>query len=156
MDLGIRSFRFGARPILRCENASFRDGESNACNTYPPGNDHISPKNMAFWVDDFPNFPRWDMLIPWRVYQFNPTASTPSHLIHLSLFGTSWLRTLRHAVPRRRVSLACLVIGQVCETRTNRRWRWHSNCNLDYVSWWFKVTFLGWLSDLFGMVKWPL
>ena len=24
---------------------------------YPPGNDHISPKVMAFWVDDFPNFP---------------------------------------------------------------------------------------------------
>ena len=20
-----------------------------------------------FWVDDFPNFPRWDMLISWRV-----------------------------------------------------------------------------------------
>ena len=28
--------------------------------TYPP--------KMAFWVDDFPNFPRWDMLIPWRVF----------------------------------------------------------------------------------------
>ena len=27
--------------------------------TYPP--------KMAFWVDDFPNFPRWDMLIPWSV-----------------------------------------------------------------------------------------
>ena len=33
---------------------------------YPPGNDHISPKNGIF-EDDFPNFPRWDMLIPWRV-----------------------------------------------------------------------------------------
>ena len=20
-----------------------------------------------YWVDDFPNFPRWDMLVPWRV-----------------------------------------------------------------------------------------
>ena len=37
----------------------------------PPGNDHISPKKMAFWVDDFPNFPRWDMLIPWRVCIFD-------------------------------------------------------------------------------------
>ena len=27
-----------------------------------------------FWVDDFPNFPRWDMLIPWKVY---PTPSPP-------------------------------------------------------------------------------
>ena len=24
---------------------------------------HI-PSKMAFWVDDFPNFPRWDMLVP--------------------------------------------------------------------------------------------
>ena len=25
------------------------------------GNDHISPQKLAFWVDDFPNFPRWEM-----------------------------------------------------------------------------------------------
>ena len=31
--------------------------------TYPP--------KMAFWVDDFPNFPRWDMLISWRVTHFS-------------------------------------------------------------------------------------
>ena len=29
--------------------------------TYPPDVWH-------FWVDDFPNFPRWDMLVSWRVY----------------------------------------------------------------------------------------
>ena len=28
--------------------------------TYPPDGWHI-------WVDDFPNFPRWDMLVSWRV-----------------------------------------------------------------------------------------
>ena len=34
---------------------------------YPPTGTITYPPKMAFWVDDFPNFPRWDMLIPWRV-----------------------------------------------------------------------------------------
>ena len=28
---------------------------------------NISPQKWHF-EDDFPNFPRWDMLIPWRVH----------------------------------------------------------------------------------------
>ena len=35
---------------------------------FPPGNEHIPPK--WHFEDDFPNFPRWDMLIPWRVLLF--------------------------------------------------------------------------------------
>ena len=31
-----------------------------------PSRELTYPPKMAFWVDDFPNFPRWDMLIPWR------------------------------------------------------------------------------------------
>ena len=34
------------------------------CYTLPETN--ISTKNGTF-EDDFPNFPRWDMLVPWRV-----------------------------------------------------------------------------------------
>ena len=34
--------------------------------TYPPGNDHIFPQKWHF-KDDIPNFPRSDMLVPWRV-----------------------------------------------------------------------------------------
>ena len=32
-----------------------------------PSRELTYPPKMAFWVDDFPNFPRWDMLILWRV-----------------------------------------------------------------------------------------
>ena len=34
---------------------------------YPPGNDHISPKNgiLSRWCSELPGW--WDMLIPWRV-----------------------------------------------------------------------------------------
>ena len=36
------------------------------CNDgYPPGNDHISPKNGILKMIFL--FPRWDMLVPWRV-----------------------------------------------------------------------------------------
>ena len=28
---------------------------------------NTSPTSRHFWVDDFPNFPWWDMLVPWRV-----------------------------------------------------------------------------------------
>ena len=36
------------------------------CNDgYPPGNDHISPKNGILKMIIL--FPRWDMLVPWRV-----------------------------------------------------------------------------------------
>ena len=28
---------------------------------------NISPTRRHFWVDDFPNLPRWDMLVSWRV-----------------------------------------------------------------------------------------
>ena len=36
--------------------------------------DFLGWKSVSFWVDDFPNFPRWDILIPWKVY---PIPSPP-------------------------------------------------------------------------------
>ena len=37
---------------------------------------NISHTVWHFWVDDFPNFPRWDMLVPWRVaHNFKPNSS---------------------------------------------------------------------------------
>ena len=38
------------------------------------------------WVDDFPNFRRWDMLIPWRVVQWNITKSS-SRVWNLAAIG---------------------------------------------------------------------
>ena len=42
---------------------------------------NISPKEWHF-EDDFPNFPRWDMLIPWRVF-------FPANLVGKNLSGLS-------------------------------------------------------------------
>ena len=50
---------------------------------------NISPKNGTF-EDDFPNFPRWDMLIPWRVSHLDVSENrgTPNSSI---LIGFSFI-----------------------------------------------------------------
>ena len=46
--------------------------------TYPPF-------QSQFWVDDFPNFPRWDMLISWRGIFGNPFSNLPKAAWHRAL-----------------------------------------------------------------------
>ena len=63
---------------------------------YLPGNESISPSVWHFWVDDFPNFPRWDMLVPWSppgVSVSQVTAGSPLHGPMCN--GTSWAHCWR-------------------------------------------------------------
>ena len=60
---------------------------------------------QRFWVDDFPNFPMWDMLIPWRVnipysFPWDPLSEVvDSRLPHEALAkdGADVPRTCRNA-----------------------------------------------------------
>ena len=60
---------------------------------------------MAFWVDDFPNFPRWDMLISWRVTHFSISCLgfSPGFVYETSIpgdCGRSFIDQLRRCTIR--------------------------------------------------------
>jgi len=52
--------RFLVETTIFMGYVSFRGGTLQGIN--------ISPSEGMF-EDDFPNFPRWDMLVPWSVYE---------------------------------------------------------------------------------------
>ena len=51
---------------------------------YPPEERIHIPHLMAFWIDDVPNFPRWDMLIPCQGYRISALV-IPSYHIQIYL-----------------------------------------------------------------------
>ena len=51
---------------------------------------NISPKKCHF-EDYFPNFPRWDMLIPWRVFCEVVNVSIPNVLFFCNHGGATFL-----------------------------------------------------------------
>ena len=55
---------------------------------------NISPKNWHF-EDDFPNFPRWDMLIPWRVSPIKNGYFPAIVMFVFGVFPSQHLRALQ-------------------------------------------------------------